>query len=124
LAEIARRVIPRLTALLLWRALSNVASETRSEVSTILHRFLFVDVSIDRVTVNSRHFLNVVAVHAYAPIPPVTFDFLSENAFPIALFVDEFAQVLILIHERALTVVGVTSDSCSFRKKALNWRDS
>jgi hypothetical protein len=122
-AEITPRAIPRLTPLLLKRALSNVASETRSEVITIFREFPFVGVSIEGVTINSRHFLNVDVVHPYAPITPFTFDFLSENSFTTPLFVDEFAQVLRRIRESDLTVAGVTSDGCSFQKKALNWRD-
>jgi hypothetical protein len=121
--ELSQRALPRLTPSLLRRAVWAVASETRSAVISIFREFPFVGLSIDGVTVNSRHFLNIDVVHPFARIPPFTFDFLSENTFTTQVFTEQFVCILRAISESHLTVGGVVSDGCTFQKKALNWRD-
>jgi hypothetical protein len=87
MADILRRLIPKLTPPLLRAALSKVSSKTRSEVIKICQEDLSVGFTIDGVTINSRHFLNKQVVHPLPRTQPFTFDFLAEGSYRTREFV-------------------------------------
>jgi hypothetical protein len=124
MAEMSRQLIPRFSPPLVKAAFLKVASETRSRVIAAFRQYPFIGLSIDGVTVGSRHFLNIDIVRPFSKILPFTYDLLAENSFRTAEFVDQFADLLQRISRDGLHVAGVTSDGCSFQKKALSWRDS
>jgi hypothetical protein len=64
-AGMSRRLIPKLTPPLLRAALSKVLSELRSEVIKIFQEYPYVGLTIDGVTINSRHFSNVDFLHCH-----------------------------------------------------------
>jgi hypothetical protein len=118
-----RHKIPKLNPSLLRAALSKVCAETRLKVIGIFAEYPFVGITIDGVTIHSRHFLNVDIVHPVSQTAPFTFDFLEQSSYRTHEFVDQFAEILYKIAEAGLRPAGVTSDGCSFQKKGLTWRD-
>jgi hypothetical protein len=121
--QMCRRSIPKLTAPLLRAAFSKVCDVTRSNVLRIFREYPFVGLTIDGVTIHSRHFLNVDVVHPFSRTKPFTFGFLDETAYTTIQFVIHFAQVIEGITASGLCPAGVTSDGCLFQTKALNWRN-
>jgi hypothetical protein len=123
MGDMPRRLIPKLTHLLLRAARSKVSSETRSEVIKIFQEYRCVGLTIDGVTINSGYFVSVKVVHPLSRTQPFTFDFLAESSYRTREFVWQFAGTLVTMLRQRLNVAGVTSDGCTFQEKGFTWQD-
>jgi hypothetical protein len=103
--------------------MEKVAQQSRAELLHIFSQYKYIGLSIDGVAIQTRKFLNVDVVHPVSKTCPFTYDFLTTGDLDTFHFVCLFRDMLRRMKQQGLCVGGVTSDGCSFQKKALHWKD-
>jgi hypothetical protein len=119
----AKKFIPKIQSDRIQEAFQQEFGRTRDSLIKIFRAYRYVGLSIDGVTIKNRKFLNFDVLHPLSQTSPFTFCFDQKTSMTTSEFVTVMSDVLIDMHNAGLNVAGVTSDGCSFQKKALTWSD-